>query len=792
VTDSASNSIKTLIDAKIDPWSRGQMLDSLPSFAFSRVFQIVQSANLCLKNLRTEGKTDLAKFLAASSVSIGTPPVTQEMHRLIEAIVLGAGMATIRARCKITRDNGALDEFLLQVDQLIASSLHYAKASEESDFMVQARNFSNMTALEDFHCLVLTESPARVAYLIERYLSKDAGSEIDLSKTSNARNDGIVDGASVQDRSLSVHRIDAGFQVTISTLEEIETHSHKLCVVQVERLPTLSDLSQAIYGDRWHQVIGRVVFIESSDVAHKTHCTFVMSYLAPVVATLKKVQTCVAGRPANTQLHLRQLVEMFCTNTELATDRMLKKYTVADLKEIRKTIETHVPEADGIIKLTYLVESVVRDSRERVDEYLAYGESLIASKWMSYFYPGLKVGPKVVGGGGRAALVLVGEYHKDCLRQACTAYLQSKAWASENSVLSTLAPDCARQLRETAFIKPTLILPTLAWTYGDVFPTDGFSHDPEWKLPETADLEFDIGLLSKKLEEKQQRFASAPGYFNLWTKSMLIVVNSPLNPTGVVYSSATRQALLAISAQYGIAIVDDNSYHRLIHQSVGAEIETECMSMAQLKNRSEAYSSAIVHTAGATTKGMQGSGDRTGIVFSTESAFQDFAKRSNQYPHLMSLFFTERKLDHGLRMAQVANGQLVPSANQWQALGEQFVEVTASRSQDCRPELRSPTYAKSLDICQVLLADVRKRILAAKRAIAHFPEVSLTNARGAFYICIRLPGFKSHMDVHAFLQELARQRKVDFTYAGGPYVRASLGGDLVGDDASYRRLEAVL
>ena len=432
--------------------------------------------------------------------------------------------------------------------------------------------------------------------------------------------------------------------------------------------------------------------------------------------TLRHIQTSFAGRPANTQLQLR---------------RVLERFPSYDLTGIRESIERRLSslEAEGVLAATvdqiraqewtranlfsYLSLAKLRRmvsflealaKRSSSDEPLGEEHDLarkVAQNWMRYFYKGLPLesySATVVPGGGRGALTMVGEFHRQRTRheverfcgehlQACrqrlhelkqtleipTSSTDEIEAAIKQSQLRALSPsqwkvsddgasladhlartmvyraaDAASRLAEraregldraafgnvtggaAAFFKralsnsgfgalhgrledvigdrvadadrplrdvlapiqefmrqaqrslvdfkgdldpvavseieamlnvieqghfyPTLILAELSWTYHDVFPEKDFPPYSVIRIPLNARHEMDPVALLSRLEALRYLFRRFPEVFDLLCKSILLVLNTPHNPTSVVYR---RETVLKLCLLYTSDAADD-------------------------------------------------------------------------------------------------------------------------------------------------------------------------------------------------------------------------------------------
>jgi len=379
---------------------------------------------------------------------------------------------------------------------------------------------------------------------------------------------------------------------------------------------------------------------------------------------------------------------------------------------------------------------------------------------------------------------------------------------------------------------PTLILPQMAWSYQDVFPEKYYPRASMMRVPLNDRHELDPMALLTRLEEMRYLFRRFPEIFELFCKSMLLLVNSPNNPTGVVYRRETVLRLLQIASEYGITVCDDNAYHRVITKRQKAREGEDCIAEIYEKYREHFPRPVRILTATATTKGLQGSGDRTGFVHSNVPEAVEYARRHASAPHLMSLYLTQLKLEVGLaskrctkQLETLAAELLDPAVtpHPWDRVKE-MLEREIAQAQDERcptPVLKTllegyeellrlkhrdagvqhysesvsrlSKRLKTLRLERRMREDVDRRFekMRAARAAA-LPGMEYIEPEGAFYACVRLDPQADDRGMQEFLMAMSRYRKIDMSYAGHGYVRLSLGGRLDGDEKSYDRYGKVM
>ncbi len=956
----------------------------MPTIGVSSVFQIVQAADAFKSSLRSkvgqifdvEGAKETFEqrhldILTRTSLSIGTPPVTDAMRSLISKVIFGKDVGKLYDYVEtLGCDANVVRDLVGAFGELIDGSLHYNTAGEEAAFLAEAADFTNFEGGRILNRVVVTESPERVIELIRHHVFDKFGPGDETPVR-------IVPGVDPIDWNL---------------ITRMQREPNHVFVVQVTRIPYW--LFQPGTGDNtWRSVLGRLILIDASARARLSNTTIVYTLFPHVTRTLRNVQTSFAGRPANTQLVLRRIVERYSPATlgsvRAAIDerlRTLRAEGVADstVEDVRR-LEWRRDALFDYLTLTKLrrmaafLEQVAGNSDEARQQLGRGLRDSVSSLWMRYFYSGVpsdRYRATVFPGGGRGALTIAGDYHRHRVTSLVAEFGRDKLPAcrqrleeikktleiprgSTDEILAAMkqsqlraqspseglsergrarlrdhisrrllygAVDAARRVTDktqqgldrasygnltggvAAFVKtrmsqagfgalhgrleevlgdrvvrydqglrqvlmplqdmirtvrkttedikggidpvavgeieailtaieqggfyPTLMLPELSWTYGDVFPEKYYPRRWTVRVALNDKHEMDPLALLEHLERLRYLLRHFPEVFQLFCESMLLVVNSPHNPTGVVYRRETILRLLQIAAEYGLTMVDDNSYHKLVSSARKAREGEDCVAQLYERHASQLSGPVRLITVSATTKGLQGSGDRTGILHSNIAEAVAFAEMRASEPHLMSIYLTQLKLESGLavkrwtrELEELAAELLKPKAPEAPSTRmERLLEAELARASDedfpvallevllegydelLRLQRRGAVVTdlsryvsqlvsriKKLRPERALRADVEKRFEQVRAAKARaLPGAEEIVPEGAFYYCVRLSSKDDERGIQEFLRALCRYRKVDLTYAGHGLVRVSLGGRLSGDDASYERLGRVV
>ncbi|MGC4115497.1 MAG: aminotransferase class I/II-fold pyridoxal phosphate-dependent enzyme [Myxococcales bacterium] len=380
---------------------------------------------------------------------------------------------------------------------------------------------------------------------------------------------------------------------------------------------------------------------------------------------------------------------------------------------------------------------------------------------------------------------------------------------------------------ERSGFAPTLVLPEMSWSYQDVFPERDYPRAATVRIPLNERHELDPDALLAWIEELRYELRRFPELFELCCKSVLVVINTPHNPTGVAWRRETVLRLLQIAALYDLAVCDDNSYHKLLTRRCKDVEGDACVAQIYEEHREHLGAPVRIHTVGATTKALQGSGDRTGLLHSNVPGCVEYAEQNASAPHLMSLYMTQLKLESGLAvkrytgvLEKLSADLLSPTVATppWESLQALLeAELTSLRSPEApaaafrcllegyeellRLRERDASFAdlseamsklvgrlKRLRLEVRLRDDVERRIEEVKGACRRaLPQTEVIEPEGAFYACVRLCPPGDERGVREFLEAIARHRKVDVVWAGGGFVRVSLGGRLPGSEEGYQR-----
>ncbi len=418
-------------------------------------------------------------------------------------------------------------------------------------------------------------------------------------------------------------------------------------------------------------------------------------------------------------------------------------------------------------------------------------------------------------------------------------------------IINDVSPDpgCARgineEIRRTGNIAGRIISEEIMWSYGNVYEDrDGeFPKDKRIMIKRKESGELDTAGLRTHLMQLERKLDEDKRLFRSLCKSMMIVINSPHNPSAQLLNEKEALAVLDVACDFGLTIIDDSSYYKMVRtqeRDDGTQYRPHHPPIAEIyEQNKELFTGrhgARIITIATPTKNLSAAGGRQFLMISNDSAVTDFAQEelSGEVPNLLAYQFTKEKCTHGdgckkiykdlakfakrprLSIGSYMNyfeknltpHQLIKSGISHEAYkvvvdayyhlclltgrsggkqhAEQIVHTLCKELKGMRPE-------------KVAAADGDKRFEAAVAAIkseknARGEDINYLEPEGAFYVNIELDHFpRSKKDpriVQQFIEVLNKRTGVGVTQMGSThYLRLALGGKLEGDDKGYKVLE---
>ncbi|MFA5829790.1 MAG: pyridoxal phosphate-dependent aminotransferase [Candidatus Gracilibacteria bacterium] len=276
------------------------------------------------------------------------------------------------------------------------------------------------------------------------------------------------------------------------------------------------------------------------------------------------------------------------------------------------------------------------------------------------------------------------------------------------------------------------------WTYNNVY-----TRLPLIGLPTASNGQPNLEALEEKIRELTQDGAK---------KNIALTINSPNNPSGVVYSQKTLTQILQLAEKYGIYLIDDACYIHILRQKNNSatnsnyskdsdnsatllDVATQLLEKGQLARTTFKK----IFTAVTASKGLGMAGARLGGIIYADDRFTDriIEGYSHELPNILAFYFANKLMDDRL------------------------------------------SYLKLL---REINAEVDQRVLKVT-SIMDQHGIEYKTPAGAFYLEIKVPFLAEKVpDMKEFALKMAREKGIAFMpmeiYGGDQYsIRLSLGGE---------------
>lgn len=222
-----------------------------------------------------------------------------------------------------------------------------------------------------------------------------------------------------------------------------------------------------------------------------------------------------------------------------------------------------------------------------------------------------------------------------------------------------------------------IIVPDQAWSYDDIYD-DNYYNKSEFpvgnyiRIKTKDDGSLDWYGLKKRLEtwEKQcilldERCMSVghngdrfQNLFKTFCGNMTLLDNSPRNPTATVDSTEDRKTMLDIASRFGITIVSDAAYHKLVSKDIKDE-EGDYLTADLQERYPERYPTrAKIITVLPSTKWAMGGGRRTSMIISNDKdmvdghSLRDHVAAQTKGENTMSLYMDKETYRTGLAVKE--------------------------------------------------------------------------------------------------------------------------------------------
>jgi hypothetical protein len=381
----------------------------------SSVFKILKHANQFKRTLRDHiGKEieigdemvrvtpEIARALTRYNFSIGTPPLTPRGIDTIEQIMFGGDLKDIYGfRDILGVDVVTFDRLLRTVDRMVVESTHYTSRDEMTEFENEATDFNNLEGGRGFKKAIISGSADTAIRLIEDDLFRH--------------------------HSNGSTPVETVTQIDDALIERMRTEQRKIFIARVPSIP-YNMFTDHTLQERWQGVIGRLIIVEDSQKSQTTSTTLAYSINPQLIESLTGFHVKALGRPANTQMNLRRIIEHFSTSHlqdlqdkitteiqqketdgihEVGPDEARKKEWIIDEQKDYASLKKF----QRFIQFLIDIKTGDAESTSKKSDKL---ETEIGGKAMRYFASALKDNPEykavvVPQGGGRTLLKSVGK-----------------------------------------------------------------------------------------------------------------------------------------------------------------------------------------------------------------------------------------------------------------------------------------------------------------------------------------------------------------------------------------------
>jgi hypothetical protein len=384
---------------------------------------------------------------------------------------------------------------------------------------------------------------------------------------------------------------------------------------------------------------------------------------------------------------------------------------------------------------------------------------------------------------------------------------------------------------------PILVLPEVGWTFDDVFVEDDFPEKSCLTLALDDQGRPDYAALEHHLQQVREQLAPFPELFALYCASIILIVNDPHNPTSRVTDPSSKLALLHLAADYGLTVVADEAYHKLVASDIKERHGDLPLASFYEHHRRRFRGPVTIYTALPTTKWAIAGGRRTGIIASNDhsTAGADLAglvARHSGPGNLLSLYLDLQTLQVGLTVKTLCRllepavvsltnsspgpllDRLLTMLEQGQLTQEPYANrlapvlrlLVSARNQVTRLALRDAgslphrrllaglvTQLKEYRLEKLTRRDITRRTTAIRQALerAGFGGRFIV-PEGPFYVCICLDPAGDDPSLQPFLEAMALCSSIDAVPVGKGWIRFSFGGRLDGSAAGYELLGLAL
>jgi hypothetical protein len=412
-----------------------------------------------------------------------------------------------------------------------------------------------------------------------------------------------------------------------------------------------------------------------------------------------------------------------------------------------------------------------------------------------------------------------------------------------------LATRMLNDINTKGAFEPSLALPEMGWSFGDVLMEEDFPAQNYISIDMDKDGNLMLDSLERKLLQAKAELHEFPELFELYCSSIILVFNDPHNPTSQVADTFTKIKLLDIASKYGLAILADEAYHKMIGRDL-KEIEGDD-SLASFYHNKFKGGPVTIYSSLPSTKWGMGAGRRSGNILTNdlgghslmdengnvnETTFEEFVRKNIDGVNLMSLWLDKETLRTGLGVKKACRpleheildlftdpisvmdeilDEMVRGIDSPDFQGPIYFKLLEARNDMDRLKLRTSdplldgkviklalrqcvsdlvSELKEMRLDKQTRKDTEERIKAGVKAIKrlskkiHGLEGKYIKPKGPFYLCVEFDETEKDPGLADFIEAFAKAHGITGVRVGKGEVRFSFGAMIDGTPESYEML----
>jgi len=373
--------------------------------------------------------------------------------------------------------------------------------------------------------------------------------------------------------------------------------------------------------------------------------------------------------------------------------------------------------------------------------------------------------------------------------------------------------------------KPRIASGDISWTYKDVLIESMFPKENIISLDIDEQGRLNLKKLKDHMEHMELVLHDFTELLDLYKKSILVIFNDPHNPTASVATSEEKLELLRICTKYGLAILADESYTKLISKDIKDIYTDKPLVDFYIQNRGRLSRDVKITSVIPTTKVLQGAGWRNSAICSNIEGLSEYVgNKTNDQSAVVSGYFANKTYELGdaVKSATKKLEKLILSPQSGRSDLKKIIEELF-RDMDSKQkanelyfmlldalntmeklDIRAPldirvqkkflsqliSNIKQLRTDKRVQKDVRNRIKhvnAYVEGVCKKYGVEFTKPQGAFYFLIKMKNSENEEELKMFLERFIQTKGVGAVRTNKGYIRYAFGGMLDGSEEGYKK-----